>query len=207
MEINIGTRIIDLRKASNMSQETLAEQIGVSRQAISKWERGEANPDIYKVMALAKIFNLSLDELIYGKNTGESVKNKTEVIGSKIKAKAEKLLLIGVAIILISVFTVNYFNMFIFGILLTMGVLTIIKSGFMFEQFYTYKKKVTDDSFHENAVSSKSEKRKTALATTVALICTAIYLYISLAYGLWHPGWAIFLLVPAAYVLYDVFEK
>jgi HTH-type transcriptional regulator/antitoxin HipB len=58
--------LYELRKKHNLSQEELAEKLGVSRQAVSKWERSEASPDTDNLIALAKIYELSLDELIYG---------------------------------------------------------------------------------------------------------------------------------------------
>ena len=63
-----------LRKMLNISQETLAEKISVSRQTISKWETGESVPDIDKAMKLAEIFNVSLDDLINFKQTENSLK-------------------------------------------------------------------------------------------------------------------------------------
>ena len=63
-----------LRKMLNISQETLAEKINVSRQTISKWETGESVPDIDKAIKLAEIFNVSLDDLINFKQTENSLK-------------------------------------------------------------------------------------------------------------------------------------
>lgn len=56
--------LMQLRKLNNMSQEELAEMVGVSRQTLSKWETGESLPDIEKSMLLAEIFKVSLDELV-----------------------------------------------------------------------------------------------------------------------------------------------
>lgn len=56
--------LISLRKINKMSQEELAEKIGVSRQTLSKWETGEALPDIEKGRKLAEIFDVSVDELL-----------------------------------------------------------------------------------------------------------------------------------------------
>ena len=61
--MNIGTKIINLRKNKNLSQEGLAEKLGVTRQTISKWELEETTPDIKQAKELSKIFNISLDEL------------------------------------------------------------------------------------------------------------------------------------------------
>ncbi len=63
MELNIGNQIKELRRANGMTQERLAELIGISFQAISKWENNIALPDITLVPKLAKIFEVSTDEL------------------------------------------------------------------------------------------------------------------------------------------------
>ena len=56
--------LISLRKMKQMSQEQLAEAVGVSRQTISKYETGEALPDIDKCKAMAELFDVSLDDLV-----------------------------------------------------------------------------------------------------------------------------------------------
>jgi transcriptional regulator with XRE-family HTH domain len=71
MTIETANRLYELRKQQGLSQEELAEKLGVSRQAVSKWERSEASPDTDNLIALAKIYGLSLDELIYGEKGGE----------------------------------------------------------------------------------------------------------------------------------------
>jgi len=61
--MEIGKKIMELRKKNGLSQEELAEKVGVARQTISKWELGETSPDIKQSKELSKIFNVSLDEL------------------------------------------------------------------------------------------------------------------------------------------------
>ena len=56
--------LVSLRKMKQMSQEQLAEAVGVSRQTISKYETGEALPDIDKCKAMAELFDVSLDDLV-----------------------------------------------------------------------------------------------------------------------------------------------
>ena len=80
MTIETANRLYELRKKHNLSQEELAEKLGVSRQAVSKWERSEASPDTDNLIALAKIYKLSLDELIYGERS-ESAESPWEEIG------------------------------------------------------------------------------------------------------------------------------
>ena len=62
--MEIGKKIMNLRKKDGLSQEELAEKIGVARQTISKWELGETSPDLKQAKELSKIFNVSLDELV-----------------------------------------------------------------------------------------------------------------------------------------------
>jgi len=56
--------LVTLRKLKGMSQEQVAEVAGVSRQAYAKWENGETTPDIKSCMALANLFDVSLDDLV-----------------------------------------------------------------------------------------------------------------------------------------------
>ncbi len=60
----IGKKIATLRKNSNMTQMELADNLGISFQAVSNWERGSSMPDISKLPELAEIFEVSLDELL-----------------------------------------------------------------------------------------------------------------------------------------------
>lgn len=62
--MEIGNKIMELRKKKGLSQEELAEKVGVARQTISKWELGETSPDLKQSKELSKIFNVSLDELV-----------------------------------------------------------------------------------------------------------------------------------------------
>ena len=64
MDVKTASRLLELRKQNGFSQEGLAEKLGISRQAISKWERAEASPDTENLIALARIYKISLDELL-----------------------------------------------------------------------------------------------------------------------------------------------
>lgn len=77
--MTIGEKISHLRAAYNMSQETLAEKLGVSRQSISKWEMDQVLPQLDKIIQLCDTFSISCDELMRDKitlNKGEKKKNK-----------------------------------------------------------------------------------------------------------------------------------
>lgn len=62
--MNLGNSLFNARKKSGLSQEEVAEKLGVSRQTISKWELGETLPDIRQSKKLSAIYHLTLDELI-----------------------------------------------------------------------------------------------------------------------------------------------
>ncbi|WP_334212233.1 helix-turn-helix transcriptional regulator [Clostridium paraputrificum] len=62
--MNLGNSLFHARKKCGLSQEDVAEKLGVSRQTISKWETDETIPDIYQSKKMAVLYNMSLDELI-----------------------------------------------------------------------------------------------------------------------------------------------
>lgn len=62
----LSERIYTLRRKAGLSQEQLAERVGVSRQAISKWEGGLSVPELEKLSALSEVFGVTLDELVNG---------------------------------------------------------------------------------------------------------------------------------------------
>ena len=86
--MNLGNNLFEARKKSGLSQDKVAEKLGVTRQTISKWETNETTPDIYKAKKLAKLYNLSLDELIEFdcdlKEIEEVIKNTNEEKEAKI---------------------------------------------------------------------------------------------------------------------------
>ena len=77
--MNIADRIQTLRKSRGISQEELADKIGVSRQAVSKWESEQSSPDLEKIILLSDYFNVTTDYLLKGIELVEDVpKNKTD---------------------------------------------------------------------------------------------------------------------------------
>ncbi len=62
--MKLNEKIYDCRKKTGLSQDALAERIGVSRQAVSKWEIGSAQPDLANIVALAKVFGVTTDWLL-----------------------------------------------------------------------------------------------------------------------------------------------
>ncbi len=65
--MSLGERILELRKAADISQGQLAEDMGVSRQAVSKWENDLASPDTSKMIRLAEVLNTEVEYLVSGR--------------------------------------------------------------------------------------------------------------------------------------------
>ncbi len=83
--MNIGEKIIKLRKSRNISQEKLSEMIGVTRQTLSNWESDITSPDLKQTKKISEIFNVSLDELTGNKQklfkTKLSIKQIVYILG------------------------------------------------------------------------------------------------------------------------------
>ena len=73
MNIEIANRLVQMRKKMGLSQEQLADKLGLSRQAVSKWERAEASPDTDNLICLAKLYGVSLDELLSTEDSEETI--------------------------------------------------------------------------------------------------------------------------------------
>lgn len=62
--MNLSKKVFELRKAQGLSQEQLAEKLGVSRQSVSKWESGDSVPELERIVEMGKVFNVTTDYLL-----------------------------------------------------------------------------------------------------------------------------------------------
>ena len=90
MDLAMAQRLVNRRKAAGLSQEALAAQLGVSRQAVSKWERSESSPDTDNLIALAALYGVSLDELLYGKAVDDADDPEDGDTGTEASDEAEE---------------------------------------------------------------------------------------------------------------------
>ena len=88
MSLQLGVKLADLRKRNGFSQEALAEKMGVSRQAISKWERGESTPDTDTLIELSRLYSVSLDMLVGNTTEKTAETEKPSEKGNEEKAKS-----------------------------------------------------------------------------------------------------------------------
>ena len=116
--MTLREKLIVLRDKAGISQMELAHQLGVSRQAVSRWESGDATPSMDKLKALAKIYNVSLDWLCNDGDRDETTKGKPRenntkengegVVAEKEKINKHKLTIAAVVAIVILTLSVIY---------------------------------------------------------------------------------------------------
>lgn len=88
--MELKDKILKLRKTKGFSQQELADQLGVSRQSISKWELGESSPDINNIITLSEVFNVSTDYLL-----------KEDIVENEIdRDKLQRIMIISLLIVL-----------------------------------------------------------------------------------------------------------
>lgn len=185
MNLKTAERLATLRKENGYSQDQLAERLGLSRQAVSKWERGEANPDTDNLIALARLYHISLDELlltddVHSKETDrEPIKedNRTMLLFKAISGVIGGLILI--VYLLLGTFIENGFE--VYWVLLLL--IPVIPSIF-------------------DAIG----KRKFT-AFLYPLLVVALYCYLGMQFGLWHPGWVLFITIPVYYLCFEPIDR
>ena len=196
MNIKLADRLVELRKEHKLSQEALAEKLGLSRQSISKWERAEASPDTDNLIALAEVYGITLDELL-GNNEPKAEKTEPQATKKQLSAKQIKgkqnlkkapLLFLG-AIALYA------------GGGIVLGVFWWALMWILFPLVLGY-------TFSALSMCFEDRKLLSIIFSTIAAIFLAVSLYIVLgiAFGLWGLAWIIFLAIPA-YVYVKVIKK
>lgn len=210
----LGDNISDLRKSAGISQEEFADRLKVSRQAVSKWERNEAYPDTENLIAIAKFFNVSIDDLINKDLTSAYIEKNNE---NEQQVKCEE----------VSESQSEYISNNIHstedakekseskqgeekpserktGIGFWMSlpypiVLTVIFAiwGFCFDGFdIAWTIYITIPLYYTLFPAIKSKR--------IEIICypalvAFLYCLFGMAYGIWHPLWVIFLTIPLFY--------
>ena len=228
MDLFTAKKIAQLRKHKGLSQEALAEKIGVSRQAISKWERGEASPDTDNLFTLSRIYEISLDDLLGDKTAAElieeaakkaeekempapaeaaadEVKTTSGSLYSNSAQKAEeirKLIVTGA-----SDFAPFGKKLLKFPYVFIV-VAAYLAIGFTLKVWHpTWLIFLTVPTYYITAVAFlMKSKKKMLLLQPVYLWAVILFLIGGIIFNIWHPTWLIFLLIPA-YYWYVAFRK
>ncbi len=191
MTVDIANRLVQLRKEHHLSQEELAEKLGLSRQAVSKWERAEASPDTDNLILLSRLYGVSIDELLRTDAADEEVREKRaeEQNGAqdgqgKSRVRPQRV-------------HVGWRGIHVQDGEETVhvgwdGIRVIDKDG---------NDRAAEHLFARANDEETAGRRKWTGA--VSLVLFALYLVLGGVWSLWHPGWLILLLLPVLDSLYD----
>lgn len=208
MDIKTAERLQQYRKKQGLSQEELADKLNVSRQAVSKWERGEASPDTDNLIALAKLYNITIDELINENLQEQPQKDATakeyappEITEAEVKPQVESTTEVEkcskedaqlspqkkkiISIVNGSASLVLTLIYFIIGF-----CTNIWHPTWIIFMFLPVILSLNDAILKKNA---------THFAYPV--LAAAIYLIFSFTTKMWHPAWVIFLTIPIYYLI------
>lgn len=185
--MNLGDRLIRLRKAKKLSQEEVAEKINVSRQTVSKWETNQSNPDFDKIIPLCELYEISTDELIYGSKKKTHNENELELDihkNERTKGLIISLFLyfLSIAWIMVSI-PVLMINPIVGSaiFLLICGIATCI----LVYSRIMYKK---------NNIKKEENKVLKSIKTILSIITVIIYILISFTTMAWHITWLIWIM-------------
>lgn len=211
MTIETANRLVELRKKNNLSQEELAEKLGVSRQAVSKWERSEASPDTDNLIALAEIYGMSLDELIFGEKRGGDNTDSASNNASEAQANAEKdSVKIGPAGIFVKSKDGDEVNISLRGIKVSSGNRGDDDDDDFDEDFDEDFGDDDDSGFKAKInISGMKSHGSIWLDFSYPVICLIAYLTFGFCniFGGWALSWIVFITIPIYYSLVEAIIK
>ena len=212
-QTNLSENLYSLRKSRGLSQEEFAEQIHVSRQAISKWERGEAYPDIENLIAIANFYGITLDELVredYAEAVDKvysddhisisidaSIENEHSVeYDADEKEESDREMKVH------GNFELSFdeapYSILVTVAYLLLGFLTPRGWQIWWTLFITIP-------VYSSLIDCFCEKRFSSFAYPVFV--TFLYLLVGMKDGIWHPTWVMFITVPIYYCLAAAIDK
>lgn len=218
--MNIGERLLRLRKQKGLSQEEIANIIGVSRQTISKWETGESNPDFDKIIPLCDLYNITTDELIRGEskiifendvkkndfNDRFEDKNKEKEVTNYKPLKRFEPLVVSICVFLyfISVIWIimiesldviseeMMISIFLMIVAIPTCILTFYYMSVANKKKYLEECEKKDES--NNLVEDEKIRKYKEIDNILALVFAIIYLYVSFVTMGWYITWILWLI-------------
>ncbi len=196
MNIVTANRLLELRKMNGYSQDVLAEKIGVSRQAVSKWERAESSPDTDNLIALAELYGITLDDLL---NTSKDTTEITPEPSKKtdIKGKAKSLLskVNDFGIYPKTATAMAKFPYAIIVVILYLGVSYMFKIWHPFWLVF-----LTIPIYYRIATACKANSKKAfAALLPIPEFIVLLYLMFGFFANAWGTMWILFLIIPIYY--------
>ena len=222
MNIEIANKLLKLRKENGYSQEELADKLGVSRQAVSKWERAESSPDTDNLIILARLYNVSLDELLSDSESDDEIRERTidkekeQNDGSTISLTDDEGQTLKIKNGHIHCYnadgTEEHFNKkhakiisISDSIICLITLITYLTVSFITNAWYiTWIMWVAMPAVM-SIVEAIVKKQISKFLYPVAI--TAVYLFLGMQYGFWHPHWILFVTIPVFYMIFEPIDK
>ncbi len=212
--MTIGAKIQALRKQRGMSQEQLAEALGVSRQAVSKWEAEQSVPDIDKIIAVCDYFSITTDYILRDADlpkteyasepqfepiaddyyTSDIIETDDKDKTEENRKKSALLLAIPIMMYILSVVPPIIFEN-TFGVVLMFVMIAVATGLIVYRAIINSKNKNSEEQKEPKNPALKAAKNCVWAVTLV------VYFLISFASGAWHITWLVF---PIAGAISDV---
>lgn len=209
--MNIGDKILKLRKSNGYSQEDIANKLNVSRQTVSKWETNQSTPDFDKIVPLCDLFGISTDELLKDVSAPkekvgeekEKVVNEDDSYFNYVRIGKRKFavhLSIAILLYFISIMwiifaseTLNMNDGIMVSIFLgIIGVATVL---------IVYSSMVNLSKAKEvDKIKSQENKKAKDINNVLALVVLLVYLVVSFATGAWAITWLL-------WIVYAILEE
>lgn len=203
MDIQTADRLVQFRREAGFSQEELATRLGVSRQAVSKWERAESSPDTDNLLALARLYSVSLDELVghtpAPRQSLEPCREEPEPEPAPFPAPSAGME--EAAPFLVEEERVEKLIKWVkfpYPVLVTFFYLL---TGFLFHLWHPlWVLFLTIPIYYIVAVSlDKEEPFSKTFGKLLPVLVTFLFFLLGAFFGLWHPAWMLFLVIPLYY--------
>ena len=223
MNIEIANRLQKLRKENGYSQEELADKLGISRQAVSKWERAESSPDTDNLIILARLYNMSLDDLLNDNESNEEIRERTMDMEEERKNDGNSISLTDDEgqTLRIENGHIRCFNKdgseekfdkkkSVFLTITDSIVLLLTLTAYLVWSLVFNAWEVSWVVWVlMPAVMSIFEAivKKQITKFVYPCLVTAVYCFLGMQFDLWHPYWFLFVTIPFFYIIGDVFDK
>ena len=223
MNIEIANRLQKLRKENGYSQEELADKLGISRQAVSKWERAESSPDTDNLIVLARLYNISLDELLSDNESDEEIRDRVIDRGQEEKKDSSSITLTddegqtlkienghmhcykkdGSEVQLNKKQTIIVSALD--GVVALLTLVGFLVWGFCFDGWHICWTLWVLMPAVMSIFQVIAKKQLTQFVWPC--LVTFVYLFLGMQYGLWHPYWFLFITIPIYYIITDAIDK
>ena len=204
--------VYEYRNSKGYSQEELAQALGLSRQAVSKWERAESSPDTDNLICLARLYGMSLDELLNTSESTEEIRERTKEVEEEknsdeqihinkedickcdhdsefLREKKHPIAIVVISSVTALIATILFL---VFGF-----AFDAWKECWLFFLFIPVIASLFEAIINTHAFTS----------FCYPVLVVIFYLFFGFEYDLWHTLWVLFITIPVFYIVFDPIDK